>query len=148
MTSLIEEIFSAHRPKRLYIDRSFKGDADEFHAALAQSSTIWVGGLNKECPEDKIWGLFGTCGEIKRVIMGLNRCTLYQEGFCFIEYYQRKSALKAVNFERFYYSGKRLNVNLDHGFEEGRQFGRGFYGSLQKTDSNKRFKKTQQNDKL
>lgn len=138
--SFIEEIFSALKPKRIYIDKAFKGSYDEFHAALKVSKTIWIGNLNKECPEDKIWGLFSKCGEIKRVIMGINSCNFYQCGFCFIEYYDRDSALKALQFDKFNFSEKKLNINLDHGFIEGRQYGRGFFGNLQKQDFSKRHK--------
>lgn len=66
--------------------------------------------------------------------MGLNKKTLRPCGFCFVEYFYRDSALKAVSLLNGYLLDKRtIKVDIDTGFEEGRQFGRGHTGG-QKRD--------------
>lgn len=66
---------------------------------------------------------------VRRVIMGLDRNTKTPCGFCFVIYHTRVNALAAVR----YLSGtkldnRQLRVDIDYGFEEGRQFGRGRSG--------------------
>jgi nuclear cap-binding protein subunit 2 len=61
--------------------------------------------------------------------MGLDRNTKTPCGFCFVIYHTRANALAAVR----YLSGtkldnRQLRVDIDYGFEEGRQFGRGRSG--------------------
>ena len=76
------------------------------------------------------------CGRVQRVIMGLDRFKKTSCGFCFIEYLifyfrytHHEEALEALK----YLSGSRIDdreirVDLDSGFVEGRQFGRGKSG--------------------
>ena len=62
--------------------------------------------------------------------MGLNRKTFTPCGFCFVEYYFHKSALDAKNWLNGYKLDEReIRVDLDPGFEEGRQYGRGKSGN-------------------
>lgn len=61
--------------------------------------------------------------------MGLDRVKKTPCGFSFVEYYDRPSALLCKKL----YDGARLDeryvrVDLDPGFREGRQFGRGKSG--------------------
>lgn len=64
------------------------------------------------------------CGEIKRLVMGLDRFNKTPCGFCFVEYYTHQDALDCLK----YVGGTKLDeriirTDLDPGFEEGRQFG-------------------------
>lgn len=66
------------------------------------------------------------CGEIKRLVMGLDRFNKTPCGFCFVEYYTHADALDAMK----YVGGTKLDerlirTDLDPGFKEGRQYGRG-----------------------
>lgn len=68
-------------------------------------------------------------GEIKRIVMGLDKLKLTPCGFCFVIYYTRADADACVR----YLSGTLLDDRLiradfDWGFREGRQFGRGRSG--------------------
>ena len=68
-------------------------------------------------------------GNIKRVVMGLDRVRKTPCGFCFVEFYERKDAVNAVN----YINGTKLDNRIirtdwDIGFKEGRQYGRGKSG--------------------
>ncbi|XRM44418.1 nuclear cap binding complex subunit, variant 2 [Aspergillus tubingensis] len=69
------------------------------------------------------------CGEIKRLVMGLDRYNKTPCGFCFVEYYTHQDALDCLK----YIGGTKLDeriirTDLDPGFEEGRQYGRGKSG--------------------
>jgi len=64
------------------------------------------------------------CGEIKRLVMGLDRFNKTPCGFCFVEYYTHQDALDCLK----YVGGTKLDeriirADLDPGFEEGRQYG-------------------------
>jgi nuclear cap-binding protein subunit 2 len=77
----------------------------------------------------QIHELFSSCGEIRRIIMGLNKVSKTPCGFCFVEYYTTGDARDAVK----YLNGTTLDdriirIDLDIGFEEGRQYGRGRSG--------------------
>ena len=76
-----------------------------------------------------MYELFSKCGEIKRLIMGLDRFNKTPCGFCFVEYYTHQDALDCMK----YIGGTKLDeriirTDLDPGFEEGRQYGRGKSG--------------------
>lgn len=64
------------------------------------------------------------CGEIKRLVMGLDRYNKTPCGFCFVEYYSHQDALDCMK----YIGGTKLDeriirTDLDPGFVEGRQYG-------------------------
>lgn len=64
------------------------------------------------------------CGEIKRLVMGLDRYNKTPCGFCFVEYYNHQDALDCMK----YIGGTKLDeriirTDLDPGFLEGRQYG-------------------------
>lgn len=66
----------------------------------------------------------GRCGEIKRLVMGLDRFNKTPCGFCFVEYYNHQDALDCMK----YIGGTKLDeriirTDLDPGFQEGRQYG-------------------------
>merc|ERR1712112_343220 len=72
--------------------------------------------------EEQIYELFGKCGEVKRVVMRLDKFKRTPCGFCFVEYYAREDAENAMR----YINGTRMD--WDAGFIEGRQYGRGKSG--------------------
>jgi len=79
--------------------------------------------------EEQIHELFAKCGEIKRLVMGLDRFNKTPCGFCFVEYYTHQDALDCMK----YIGGTKLDeriirTDLDPGFQEGRQYGRGKSG--------------------
>lgn len=79
--------------------------------------------------EEQVYELFSKCGEIKRLVMGLDRFNKTPCGFCFVEYYTHQDALDCMK----YVGGTKLDervirTDLDPGFEEGRQYGRGKSG--------------------
>ncbi|KAI9716378.1 MAG: nuclear cap binding complex subunit [Chrysothrix sp. TS-e1954] len=67
---------------------------------------------------------FRRCGEIKRLVMGLDRFQKTPCGFCFVEYYTHQDARDCLK----YIGGTKLDeriirTDLDEGFSEGRQYG-------------------------
>ncbi|GMM54499.1 nuclear cap-binding protein subunit [Maudiozyma humilis] len=93
------------------------------------SSTIYVGNLSFYTSEEQIYELFSKCGMIKRIIMGLDRFKFTPCGFCFIIYNEPREALNAVKYlSDTKLDEKNISIDLDPGFEDGRQFGRGKSG--------------------
>ena len=93
------------------------------------SATIYVGNLSFYTSEEQIYELFSKCGMVKRIIMGLDRFKFTPCGFCFIIYNEPKEALNAVKYlSDTKLDDKNISIDLDPGFEDGRQFGRGKNG--------------------
>ncbi|CAK9293684.1 unnamed protein product [Gordionus sp. m RMFG-2023] len=112
-----------------YRDRKFPGDRNELEDLLGQSTTLYTGNLSFYTTEEQIYELFSKCGDLKRVVMGLDRVKKTPCGFCFVEYYIREDAENAMSF----INGTRLDDRIvrtdwDAGFIEGRQYGRGKTG--------------------
>jgi len=96
---------------------------------LKDATTLYVGNLSFYTTEEQIHELFSKCGEIKRLVMGLDRFQKTPCGFCFVEYYNHQDAVDCMK----YIGGTKLDeriirTDLDEGFTEGRQYGRGKSG--------------------
>ncbi|KAF9477363.1 RNA-binding domain-containing protein [Pholiota conissans] len=118
-----------------YKDSQTRVDRQKQNDLLAKSTTLYIGNLSFYTTEEQIYELFTKCagpedgGGIKRIIMGLDRNTRTPCGFCFVEYYTHSEALASMR----YVSGTKLDeriirCDLDLGYKEGRQFGRGKSG--------------------
>ena len=68
-----------------YRDSRSPLSTEDQHANLALSSTVYVGNLSFFSSEEQIYQLFSRIGEIKRIIMGLDRNAKTPCGFCFVE---------------------------------------------------------------
>ena len=96
---------------------------------LKKSTTLYVGNLSFYTTEEQIFDLFSKVGEIKRIIMGLDRFKKTPCGFCFVEYYRRIDAEKSVKFiSNTKLDERTIRVDYDTGFTDGRQYGRGRSG--------------------
>ncbi|XP_061454611.1 nuclear cap-binding protein subunit 2-like [Rhineura floridana] len=112
-----------------YRHRHFMGSYDLKEKALRNSCTLYVGNLSFYTTEEQIYELFSKCGDVKRIVMGLDKVKKTPCGFCFVEYYTRAEAEHAMRF----IGGTRLDdrvirTDWDVGFKEGRQYGRGRTG--------------------
>lgn len=112
-----------------YRDQHFRGNRQEQEDMLLKSATLYIGNMSFYTSEGQIYELFGRAGDVKRVIMGLDKFHKTPCGFCFVEYYTRADAENAMRFV----NGTRLDDRIirtdwDAGFKEGRQFGRGKSG--------------------
>lgn len=67
--------------------------------------------------------------------MGLNRNTKTPCGFCFVQHYTAEAALETVNrITGLVLDDRILRAELDFGFRQGRQFGRGQSGGQVRDD--------------
>ncbi|KAI4319775.1 hypothetical protein MLD38_033335 [Melastoma candidum] len=112
-----------------YRDRRFAGTQEEFEQALSSSTTLYIGNMSFYTTEEQVYELFTRAGEIKKIIMGLDKNTKTPCGFCFVLYYSREDTEDAVK----YISGtilddRPIRADFDWGFQEGRQWGRGRSG--------------------
>lgn len=75
-----------------YRDQHFKGSRHEQEKALLKSTTMYVGNLSYFTSEEQIHELFSRAGDVKRIVMGLDKVKRTPCGFCFVEYYTRADA--------------------------------------------------------
>ena len=107
---------------------------------LKNSSTLYIGNLSYNTTEFQLYQLFSFCGKIKRVIMGLNRFTKSPCGFAFIEYLDKESAQTAKKtLMGTIIDGKEIRVDIDLGFEDGRQYGRGKSGCQRRDEMRRNY---------
>ncbi|EQC29875.1 hypothetical protein SDRG_12419 [Saprolegnia diclina VS20] len=130
--SLVE---GAGPKKKEYWDRQTYTSLEEQQEAMKQSSTLYVGNLSFFTSETQIYELFSVVGPVRAVIMGLDRLKKTPCGFCFVEYFNKEHAQACSNFV----SGTKLDqrvirCELDGGFREGRQYGRGTTGGQVRDD--------------
>ncbi|CAG9978610.1 hypothetical protein V2G26_005103 [Clonostachys chloroleuca] len=123
--------YNKNKRRRDHRDDDANGDAPAEPPVdpLANATTLYVGNLSFYTTEEQVYELFSKVGEIKRLIMGLDRFAKTPCGFCFVEYYTHQDALDCMK----YIGGTKLDeriirTDLDPGFEEGRQYGRGKSG--------------------
>ena len=91
--------------------------------------TLYVGNLSYLTKEEQIWTLFSYIGKLKRVIMGIHRYNLTPCGFCFLEFHTHLDTKMSLHFLSGYkLDGRILRIDLDPGFKDGRQYGRGKRG--------------------
>nr|XP_009787371.1 PREDICTED: nuclear cap-binding protein subunit 2-like [Nicotiana sylvestris] len=112
-----------------YRDRSFPGTQEEFEDALLKSTTVYVGNMSFYTTEEQVYELFSRAGEIKKIVMGLDKNSKTPCGFCFVIFYSRDDTEDSVK----YISGtivddRPICVDFDWGFQEGRYWGRGRSG--------------------
>ncbi|EOD20954.1 hypothetical protein EMIHUDRAFT_47691, partial [Emiliania huxleyi CCMP1516] len=113
----------------LYTDRKFEGGRGRWQEAIEQSATLYIGNLSFYTTEEQLYEFFGKTGEVRRVVMGLDRFSKTPCGFCFVEYYRRQDTEDAVRFLNGMKLDERVvRVDWDGGFVEGRQYGRGRSG--------------------
>ncbi|KAI7840260.1 hypothetical protein COHA_006042 [Chlorella ohadii] len=112
-----------------YKDRRFNGTQQAFEECLHTSTTVYVGNLSFYTTEDQIFEVFSKVGDIKRIVMGLDKHKLTPCGFCFVVYYTREDTEDCVKYiNGTVLDDRPIRVDFDWGFVEGRQFGRGRSG--------------------
>ncbi|KAI0493137.1 hypothetical protein KFK09_027413 [Dendrobium nobile] len=67
-----------------YRDRRFQGTQEEYEHALQTSITVYIGNLSFYTTEEQVYELFSRAGEIKKIIMGLDKNSKTPCGFCFV----------------------------------------------------------------
>lgn len=125
-------------PKKAYRDRTFTGTDEQYEKLLSTTCTLYIGNLPLSTTEERLWTVFGDV-PVRRVIMGVNRNNRLFCGFAFVEFYSHANCARAcVASASMVIDGKSVWVDMDYGFAEGRQWGRGFAGGSFKGDMRKR----------
>ncbi|KAK2948171.1 putative Nuclear cap-binding protein subunit 2 [Blattamonas nauphoetae] len=123
-----------------YYDRKNPLSREEQHQKLETSSTVYIGNLSYYTREERISELFSKAGTIKRIIMGLDSIRKTPCGFCFVEYYDRDSAINAIRYiNQTKLEDRTIRVDLDIGFTPDRQYGRGKSGRQVRDDQRQKF---------
>ncbi|XP_060106082.1 nuclear cap-binding protein subunit 2-like isoform X1 [Heteronotia binoei] len=114
----------------VYWDKRMSDSGRELQMkALKNSTTLYVGNLSFYTTEEQIHELFSKCGDVKRIVMGLDRVKKTPCGFCFVEYYTRAEAEHSMRFiDKTRLDDRIIRTDWDTGFKEGRQYGRGRTG--------------------
>eukprot|EP00124_Ichthyophonus_hoferi_P003395 Ihof_evm4s291 gene=Ihof_evmTU4s291 len=112
-----------------YRDQRFSGSTKTLEDKLKSSTTLYVGNLSFYTTEEQVYELFSKCGEVRRIIMGLDRFKKTPCGFCFVEYYTRNDSEDCIKYiSQTRLDDRVIRCDWDAGFEEGRQYGRGKSG--------------------
>ena len=121
--------------KKLYWDRSHYDSPESQMKALAKSSTVYIGNMAFSTRSYNVHSHFSQIGPVRRVIMGMDRFQKTPCGFGFVEYVHREDALLAIaNLTSTMLDGRAIRVELDAGFQPGRQYGRGASGGQVRDD--------------
>lgn len=130
-------------PKPKYADRKAVHTPEEIAEMESKSSTIYVGKLFNREPnivsEAQVYTIFSQCGPIKKITMGIYPEDNSPAGFCFVEYYYREDALAAIKWlNGTYVFSRKIDVDIDYGFEEGRQYRRKPKNFVRRRDQHQR----------
>ncbi|GAB9467259.1 hypothetical protein Gpo141_00004612 [Globisporangium polare] len=121
--------------QRNYWDRKTFSSYEEQQRAMARSTTLYIGNLSFFTTEVQIYELFSRVGTVTRVIMGLDRFKKTPCGFCFVEFSSHDEAIACSNFiSETKLDNRVVRCEMDGGFKEGRQFGRGLSGGQVRDD--------------
>eukprot|EP00545_Synedropsis_sp_CCMP1620_P008251 CAMPEP_0119024236 /NCGR_PEP_ID=MMETSP1176-20130426/31503_1 /TAXON_ID=265551 /ORGANISM="Synedropsis recta cf, Strain CCMP1620" /LENGTH=207 /DNA_ID=CAMNT_0006979473 /DNA_START=44 /DNA_END=664 /DNA_ORIENTATION=+ len=139
LSTATELLFANDSEKKLYWDRSHYDSPESQMRALAQSKTLYVGNLAFSTRSNNILSHFSLIGHVRKIHMGLDRFRKTPCGFCFVEYYRRQDALQAVaHLTETKLDNRVIRVELDAGFQPGRQYGRGVSGGQVRDDRRNR----------
>lgn len=121
--------------KKLYWDRSHYDSPESQMKALEKSSSLYIGNMAFSTRSMQLRAHFAQIGAVKAVHMGLDRFRKTPCGFAFVEYYDRRDALEAVaSLSGSKLDGRVIRVELDAGFKQGRELGRGASGGQVRDD--------------
>jgi nuclear cap-binding protein subunit 2 len=121
--------------KKLYWDRSHYDSPESQMKALGKSSTVYIGNMAFSTRSYNVHSHFSQIGPVRRVVMGMDRFQKTPCGFGFVEYVHREDALLAIaNLTSTLLDGRVIRVELDAGFQPGRQYGRGASGGQVRDD--------------
>lgn len=135
-SSLSYDMFAHNSAKRLdrpseYLLRKAKRSAGAQREldACETSSTLYIGNMSFYTTEEQIYELFSKSGTVSHIIMGLDRFNKTPCGFCFVVLKTHAMAVQALRYlNKTKLDDRELTIDLDSGFKEGRQYGRGVSG--------------------
>ena len=135
MTNDSSNLYVRNAPKPEYYDKRSKLDRESYFKAISSSKTLYVGGLNLYTTEEKLYSFFSSFAHIKSVIVGVHKKNYSPCGFCFIVCYKRRDAeVIRSTLNGMFLDGRKIMIDYDLGFVDGRQYGRGFSGGQVKDE--------------
>jgi nuclear cap-binding protein subunit 2 len=113
-----------------------KPERPEALARLSYSSrSVYLGNLAFVTTDAQVHALFSRCGPLENVIMGLNKVTRAPCGFAYVIFRTREGAVSAVaTLNGTVLDERVVKVELDKGFFEGKQYGRGESGGQRRDE--------------
>eukprot|EP01053_Blabericola_migrator_P001702 Blabericola_migrator_1__1701@NODE_1458_length_4514_cov_172_331684_g560_i1_p3_GENE_NODE_1458_length_4514_cov_172_331684_g560_i1NODE_1458_length_4514_cov_172_331684_g560_i1_p3_ORF_typecomplete_len136_score10_09RRM_1/PF00076_22/1_3e18RRM_5/PF13893_6/8_1e10RRM_8/PF11835_8/2_2e05RRM_7/PF16367_5/0_0011RRM_occluded/PF16842_5/0_0088Nup35_RRM_2/PF14605_6/0_019Nup35_RRM_2/PF14605_6/6_1e03PHM7_cyt/PF14703_6/2_3e03PHM7_cyt/PF14703_6/0_068RRM_Rrp7/PF17799_1/0_078_NODE_1458_length_4514_cov_172_331684_g560_i12 len=133
MTSLYRDL--ATRPA--YWDKKSARSPEEWFGALADSTTLYVGNLSYYVSEEQVFEIFSTCGNVTRIVIGLNKNRRMPCGFCFVQFSTHEEAANACLLLNGSFCDERIvrcDWDTGKGISEDRKFGRGARGDQTRDD--------------
>lgn len=79
------ELYNILKQEKTYYDRKNYESLQDYKAAIAVSSTVYVGNLSFYSTQDSIRELFALAGKVVEIIMGIDD-EGHPCGFCFVMY--------------------------------------------------------------
>ncbi|MES1913248.1 MAG: hypothetical protein MHM6MM_005455 [Cercozoa sp. M6MM] len=108
--------------KRFYSEEDWNAMMEK----VRNATWLYVGNVNKAATERQVRVFFEQAGTVTRVVMGLNRYTKENAGFCFVEYATKEECRFArLNLTLAKLCGQPVRCDPDPGYEDGRQWARG-----------------------
>lgn len=121
--------------KSMYFDRRYTGTENDYYRDILTSGTAYVGDITPEIKESQLYMLFSQCGDVQRIIMGLDAKRNIPCGFGFVHYKDSASPIEArKQLIKYIIKHTSITIDLDTGFAENRQFGRGSKGGQARDD--------------
>ena len=112
-----------------YYDKRSQLPRDKYFKKLSESNTLYVGSIPNGTSDSFLYELFLKVAPIKNMKIGVNKRNFNFCGFCFVEYFTREDAKKAIEMlNNFTVGDRRITIDFDLGFHEGREYGRGRRG--------------------
>ena len=127
-------------PKSRYFDKQCGLTEEEYKERLLNTCTVYVGASHHGglmCRESQIYHFFEKCGRIFKVVQSKHKKEKKNCGFYFVVFQIPEGARNAVSYlNRSRLDRRVLKVDLDVGFSDGREFGRGDLGGQKRDDFN------------
>ena len=137
MASILQQLKPT---SKIYWDRRTFPTYDDAKNALHKSDTVYVGNLTFYATEPQISAFFSSCGDVRQIFMGLNRVTRTPCGFAFVQYFTHEAAKLAVDMlNNAKFDERIIKVEMDPGYKDGRQWGRGKTGGQASDDHRTKF---------
>jgi len=131
MALVLKQLFATRTGVSQPHHLSYKYGRDEAKARVAlESRVVYVGNLAFTTSDSQLRAVFCRIGPIERVVIGLNKLTKMPAGFAFIIFFERLSAIEAVNtLNLSVLDGRPIQVQLDKAFAWHVSIEDGFYAS-------------------
>eukprot|EP00695_Tsukubamonas_globosa_P003615 TRINITY_DN733_c0_g1_i1.p1 TRINITY_DN733_c0_g1~~TRINITY_DN733_c0_g1_i1.p1 ORF type:complete len:252 (-),score=57.46 TRINITY_DN733_c0_g1_i1:98-790(-) len=85
---------------------------------IRDSTTLFVGNLSFRAEERDLDDLFGSCGRIRNISLGINRRTGQPKGHAFVEFHTRVAAEEALSkYQGLLFMDRNIRLDWDPGLD-------------------------------